>query len=404
MGMLSVGLVSCTTTKPAVDNLKLQDQQQLSVPNSDLSSDQELSFEGKKELLTAKIKLADFSIRAIKDPKFVNALLSDDISLKEEKKCVFNNIDREAFYDLSSSMIEELVAKNPEHIDLYLGKLDLLISIADTFYSSPNAIEFDEKDLSASPALSLLPKKQASVFKEMIVDERYKDLLVSVGQPVKEDGSIFNSATMKFFLLGAFVGDSERKCKSDKAVTSTAGDVQVQKTLPSKNKIEMLAKKMKEADISLMLMDNKSYIDKLAVKAVSAKDKQCIFDNIDREKFHNHSDINIDYVVTSNPQFIDLYLKNLDVLISVADIFYRFPSQIEFDVENLPASPALAILPTEVKTEFIALMLDERYQKLLSGIGQPAIKNKEIIDYSSLKLDILSILVNESEKKCGLNT
>ncbi|WP_010198679.1 hypothetical protein [Psychrobacter sp. PAMC 21119] len=213
IGVLAIGLAACTTTKPTVDHINLQDQQKLAVSNAKVTNKQELSFENKKELLAEKIRLADFSIRAISDPKFVNALLSDDISLKEEKQCVFNNIDREAFYDLSSSMIEELVAKNPEHIDLYLGKLDLLISIADTFYSSPNAIEFDEKDLSASPALSLLPKKEASVFKEMIVDERYKDLLVSVGQPVKEDGSIFDSASMKFFLLGVFVGDSENKCK-----------------------------------------------------------------------------------------------------------------------------------------------------------------------------------------------
>ncbi|MBP3945024.1 hypothetical protein [Psychrobacter sp. K31L] len=213
IGILAISLSACTTTKPIVDHLNLQDQQKLTVPNAEATSKPELSFENKKELLAEKIRLADFSIRAISDPKFVNALLSDDISLKEEKQCVFNNIDREAFYDLSSSMIEELVAKNPEHIDLYLGKLDLLISIADTFYSSPNAIEFDEKDLSASPALSLLTKKEASVFKEMIVDERYKDLLVSVGQPVKEDGSIFDSASMKFFLLGVFVGDSENKCK-----------------------------------------------------------------------------------------------------------------------------------------------------------------------------------------------
>ena len=394
-GMLIFGLTSCASNQSAVTA-------------SSIISKQKLSSEDKVKLLTEKIKLADFSVRAIDDPKFVDdfaaTLLSESPISEKDKQCIFENIDRENFDDLSNFVIEDLVTNNPEYIDLYLDELDLLISIVNTFYDYPAAIEFDKKDLSASPALAILPEKQASRFKEIVRDERYKDLMILIGQPVEEEGSIVENSSMKFLILGAFIGDSDRKCKSDKAVTITDGDVQVQKTLPSKNKIEMLAKKMKEADISLMLMDNKSYIDKLAVKAVSAKDKQCIFDNIDREKFHNNSDINIDYVVTSNPQFIDLYLKNLDVLISVADIFYRFPSQIEFDVENLPASPALAILPAEVKTDFIALMLDERYQKLLSAIGQPAIKNKEIIDYSSLKLDILSILVNESEKKCGLNT
>lgn len=402
--MLSVGLVSCTTTKPTVDNLNPQGQQQLFVPNSNLSSRQELSFEDKKELLIAKIKLADFSIRAINNSKFVNTLLSDDIRSNEEKQCVFKNIDREAFNEISNYSIKELVTKNPEYIDLYLDKLDLLISIADTFYNSPNSIEFDEKDLSASPALDLLSKKDALAFKQMIVDARYKDLLILVGQPVKVDNSIFDSASMKFLILGAFVGDSEKKCTSNKAMTNTHNSVQGQKKLLSKDKIDLLAKKMKQADISLMLMNNKSYVDELTVTAVTAKDKQCVFDNIDREKFYNHSDINIDYVVASNPQYIDLYLENLELLISVADIFYRHPNQIEFDIEKLSASSALAILPPEVKTKFIALILDERYQKLLSGIGQPAIKNKKIIDYSSLKLDILSVLVNESENKCRLNT
>ena len=238
----------------------------------------------------------------------------------------------------------------------------------------------------------------------MIIDERYKDLLILVGQPVKEDNSIFDSASMKFLILGAFVGDSQRKCKSNKAIINTNDDVQVQKILPSKDKVELLAKKMKQADISLMLIDNKQYVDNLSVTTISAKDKQCVFDKIDREKFYNHSDINIDYVVTSNPQFIDLYLENIELLVLVADIFYLHPSQIEFDVENLSASPALAILPPEVRTDFVALIVDERYQKLLSGIGQPAIKNKEIIDYSSIKLDLLSVLVNESENKCGLKT
>ncbi|ERL55949.1 hypothetical protein M917_1193 [Psychrobacter aquaticus CMS 56] len=196
-----------------MDNLNLQNQQQLAAPNSNLSSRQELSFENKKELLAEKIRLADFSIRAINDPKFVNALLSDDISSKEEKQCVFDNIDRKAFYDLSSDMIEDLVAKNPEYIDLYLDKLDLLISIADIFYNSPNAIEFDEEDLSASPALALLTKKDALIFQKMIVDERYKDLLILVGQPVRVDNSIFDSASVKFLFLGGAVGDSEKKCR-----------------------------------------------------------------------------------------------------------------------------------------------------------------------------------------------
>ncbi|WP_040642060.1 hypothetical protein [Psychrobacter aquaticus] len=213
IGILAVGLASCTTTKAAVDNLNLQNQQQLAAPNSNLSSRQELSFENKKELLAEKIRLADFSIRAINDPKFVNALLSDDISSKEEKQCVFDNIDRKAFYDLSSDMIEDLVAKNPEYIDLYLDKLDLLISIADIFYNSPNAIEFDEEDLSASPALALLTKKDALIFQKMIVDERYKDLLILVGQPVRVDNSIFDSASVKFLFLGGAVGDSEKKCR-----------------------------------------------------------------------------------------------------------------------------------------------------------------------------------------------
>lgn len=402
--MLAVGLASYTMAKPTTVNLNSQDQQKLTVSNANVTSKQELNLEDKKELLAEKIRLADFSIRAINDPNFINALSSDNISSKEDKQCVFSNVDRKAFDELSNYSIKKLVTENSEYIDLYLDKLDLLISISETFYNSPNSVDFDEYDLSASPALSLLSKKDALIFKEMIIDERYKDLLILVGQPIKEDNSIFDSASMKFLILGAFVGDSQRKCKSNKAITNTNNDVQVQKVLPSKDKIQLLAKKMKQADISLMFIDNKQYIDNLSVAAISAKDKQCIFNNIDREKFYNHSDINIDYVVTSNPQFIDLYLENLELLISVADIFYRHPSQIEFDVENLSASPALAILPLKVKNDFIALILDERYQKLLSGIGQPAIKNKEIIDYSLIKLDLLSVLVNESENKCGLKT
>ena len=213
IGLLAIGLAACTTTKPTVERPNLQTQQKLTLPNTEVIGKPELSFENKKELLAEKIRLADFSIRAINDPNFVNALLSDDINSKEEKQCVFSNIDREAFYDLSNYMIEDLIAKNSEYIDLYLKKLDLLISIADTFYNAPNAIEFDEEHLSASPALDLLTKKDALIFQDMIVDERYKDLLITVGQPVKEDNLIFDSAPMKFLLLGGAVGDSEKRCR-----------------------------------------------------------------------------------------------------------------------------------------------------------------------------------------------
>lgn len=213
IGILAIGLAACTTVKPTVNHLNLQDQQKLTVRNAKVISKQELNLKDKRELLAEKIRLADFSIRAINDSKFVNALLSDDISSKEEKQCVFDNIDRKAFYDFSSDMIEDLVAKNPEYIDLYLDKLDLLISIADIFYNSPNAIEFDEEDLSASPALALLTKKDALIFQKMIVDERYKDLLILVGQPVRVDNSIFDSASVKFLFLGGAVGDSEKKCR-----------------------------------------------------------------------------------------------------------------------------------------------------------------------------------------------
>lgn len=213
IGLLAIGLAACSTTKPTVERPNLQTQQKLTLPNTEVTGKPELSFENKKELLAEKIRLADFSIRAINDPNFVNALLSDDINSREEKQCVFNSIDREAFYDLSNYMIEDLISKNSEYIDLYLDKLDLLISIADIFYNSPNAIEFDEEDLSASPPLDLLTKKDALIFQDMIVDERYKDLLITVGHPVKEDNLIFDSAPMKFLLLGGFVGDSEKRCR-----------------------------------------------------------------------------------------------------------------------------------------------------------------------------------------------
>ena len=200
IGILAIGLAACTSNAS-------------SVTNSNLPIKRTTSLEDKEKLLAEKIRLADFSIRAIDDPKFINALLSEDIRLEEEKQCVFNNIDRKAFYKLSSDITEDLITKNSEYIDLYLDKLDLLISIADTFYNSPNAIEFDEEDLSASPALALLPKKDALIFQKMIVDERYRDLLISVGQPVKEDNFIFDYASVKFLFLGGAVGDSEEKCK-----------------------------------------------------------------------------------------------------------------------------------------------------------------------------------------------
>lgn len=215
IGLLTIGLVACTTTKPTVDHSNLQTQQKLTLPNTEVTGKPELSFENKKELLAEKIRLADFSIRAINDPNFVNSLLSDDINSKEDKQCVFSNIDREAFDELSNHSIKYFIANHSENTDLYLVRLDLLISIVDIFYNHSGPVDFDNEDLSASPALKLLPEKDALIFQEMIKDEDYKDLLIVVGQPAEVNGSIFDFSTMKFLILTNFVRKSEQQCNLD---------------------------------------------------------------------------------------------------------------------------------------------------------------------------------------------
>ena len=150
-------------------------------------------------------------VPVISDLIFVHAVQSELQKVKFKLPYFQYMIDNN--YIDSDDKLKDVLQKQLKYIDLYLDKLDLLISIAVTFYNAPNAIEFDEEHLSASPALDLLTKKDALIFQDMIVDERYKDLLITVGQPVKEDNLIFDSAPMKFLLLGGAVGDSEKRCR-----------------------------------------------------------------------------------------------------------------------------------------------------------------------------------------------
>ena len=199
IGLLMIGLVSGAMAK-------------LPINNSTLSINQELSYEEKIKLLTEKMKLADFSFRAIDDPKFIKALTSEVVRTSENEKCVFERINREKFNRDFDEGVEVLVKENPQYVDLYLSKLDLLISISNTFYNHPTAIEFDKEDLSNSPALSILSKEDSVEFQSIILDERYHDLMYRIGQPAKVDDVIFDFSVIKFFILGAFVYESERQC------------------------------------------------------------------------------------------------------------------------------------------------------------------------------------------------
>ena len=212
IGVLAIGLAACTTTKPTVDHINLQDQQKLAVSNAKVTNKQELNLKDKRELLAEKIKLADFSIRGINDPIFIDFLLSDGNISKQDKQCVFKNIDRKAFYKLSNHSIEYFIDNHSENTDLYLDKLDRLISIVDIFYNHSGPVDFDDKNLSASPALTILSEEDSLIFQEMIKDEYYKDLLIMIGQPAEVNGSVFDFSVMKLLILTNFVRESEQQC------------------------------------------------------------------------------------------------------------------------------------------------------------------------------------------------
>ena len=215
--MLAISLTACASNKPTTVSLNTQLEQKLAVPRASVIIKQELSFEDKKELLAEKIRLADFSIRGINDPIFIDFLLSDSTISKEDKQCVFKNIDRKAFYKLSNHSIKYFIDNHSENTDLYLDKLDRLISIVDIFYNHSGPVDFDDKDLSASPALTLLSEKNALIFQEMIKDEHYKDLLIMIGQPAEVNGSVFDFSVMKFLILTNFVRESEQQCDLNSA-------------------------------------------------------------------------------------------------------------------------------------------------------------------------------------------
>ena len=199
IGVLAVSLASCTSTK-------------LSNTGTTSPIKQTLSFEEKTQLLTAKMKLADFSFKAIDDPKFIEALSSEVVKTPKDQQCVFDRFNREKFNKDFDEGVEVVVKDNPQYVDLYLDKLDLLISISNTFYHHPAAIEFDREDLSASPALSILSKEDSIAFQNIILDNRYHDLMYRIGQPAKIDDMIFDFSAVKFFILGAFIYESERQC------------------------------------------------------------------------------------------------------------------------------------------------------------------------------------------------
>ncbi|WP_367107118.1 hypothetical protein [uncultured Psychrobacter sp.] len=198
-GILTSSLVSCTSTNTPISNAALPTKQGL-------------SFEEKKQLLIAKMKLADFTFKAIDDPEFIEILSSDFAQTSEDKQCVFDNIDRARFNELFEEKVEESVNNDPQYVDLYLDKLDLLISINDIFYSHPTEIKFNEENLSASPAFTVLSTKDAKEFETMILDERYLNLLAQIGQPAKLDGVITDFADVKTFILSIFVSVSGAKC------------------------------------------------------------------------------------------------------------------------------------------------------------------------------------------------
>ena len=212
IGVLAIGLTACTSNKLTTANLNTQLEQKMAVPNSNSLSKQELSFVEKTKLLTAKMKQADFSFKAIDDIKIVEALSSDAVKSEKDKQCVFNNLDREIFHKDLEDSVEDLVNNDPQYVDLYLDKLDLLISINDIFYNHPAAIEFDEENLSASPAFTILPSSKATEFEAIILDERYLRLLSQIGQPANFNGEIFDFAKVKFFTLSLFIHESEIKC------------------------------------------------------------------------------------------------------------------------------------------------------------------------------------------------
>ena len=205
IGFCTFSILSFASSTTFITNDSPQVQQAL-------SSNEKLSFDKKIKLLTAKMKQADFSFKAIDDVKFIKALSSDVAKTPKDQQCVFDNFDRKKFNKDFDEGVATVVDAYPQYVDLYLDKLDLLISINDIFYNYPGAIEFDAKNLSASPALTIFSSEDSLAFQNIILDERYFDLRSRIGQPAQTDQGIYDFSAMKFFILGAFIYDSEKKC------------------------------------------------------------------------------------------------------------------------------------------------------------------------------------------------
>lgn len=168
-------------------------------------------------LLAHKISQAEFTIMALNDKAFIQQALglTNKNSLNNKyAQCVYDNIERERYYQELEGVALYLVDTYPSDIDAFIGKLNFLIPVVKQIYQHPNPVSFDSENLTKSSAIDILAPTNAEELMTTINDPRYAPLMATIGLPAKRaDGKIEDISVMQVDSMMGYVRESADKCR-----------------------------------------------------------------------------------------------------------------------------------------------------------------------------------------------
>ncbi len=170
--------------------------------------------------LTDKIKQAEFTLMAFNDQNFIKDALKSKKETKtraiteQDVACVYNNLNREKYASEVPEVAQYLAKNYPQHVDKYIGKLDILIPIVTKIYKHPKPVNFNSDDFSNSSALAILTPQEVTELTAIIMNEDYAPLLATIGLPAKKaDGTIEDMSIMQIISLIEYIDEAWLKCQ-----------------------------------------------------------------------------------------------------------------------------------------------------------------------------------------------
>ncbi|PIE46717.1 MAG: hypothetical protein CSA42_07085 [Gammaproteobacteria bacterium] len=182
---IALSLVSFAATDFTIKKLDTAEFIQSAYSHDDINN---LTTQEKIKLLAEKLRLSDFSVRAVDDKNFIDALSKTYAKKEVEKQCVFDKFDREDFKNRYSNYAVILMEENPEILNNSFEDLDFLAKLMNVFYEDDEEIIFNNgslNDFLASPAFEKLTASDTERLIKIVQNKKNTSLLSVIGFPAR---------------------------------------------------------------------------------------------------------------------------------------------------------------------------------------------------------------------------